>query len=173
MDIIVHKDFFYFFDKICHPHLRGGVHLCVCQVKRDLGDKTVAFQSFASLRHTLTQIGTLSLQNETHFHPNIWTHTLWSFLKQYKNLTHQMTMKKLESVIFVSECVCFYIMHDKGPTCPNQAHLLRTALLNMMYFWSGSNLKEALMPKSTLSFWVVSAYQVALYAFSMFKWTFP
>ena len=41
------------------------------------------------------------------------------------------------------------------------------------YFWSGSNLKEALIPKSTLSFWVVSAYQVALYAFSMFKWTFP
>ena len=28
------------------------------------------------------------------------------------------------------------------------------------YFWSGSNLKEALIPKSTLSFWVVSPYQL-------------
>ena len=43
--------------------------LCLCQVKQDFGDKTVALQALLqTLRHILTQIGTFSLQNETHSH---------------------------------------------------------------------------------------------------------
>ena len=41
----------------------------MCQVKQEFGEKRVALQArLQTLRHILTQIGTWSLQNETHIH---------------------------------------------------------------------------------------------------------
>ena len=61
------------------------LQLCLCQVKQDFGDKTVALQALLqTLRHILTQIGTFSLQNETHSH--LQTHDEANILNIFSGL---------------------------------------------------------------------------------------
>ena len=61
------------------------LQLCLCQVKQDFGDKTVALQALLqTLRHILTQIGTFSSQNETHSH--LQTHDEANILNIFSGL---------------------------------------------------------------------------------------